>query len=79
MLSAAARCRCPRGQDARWRTSRGAGHSCVSPHTVLIALSAHEDRGSRHAMRAAGAAEYLLKGGNVDDLLAAITAVGAPA
>jgi DNA-binding NarL/FixJ family response regulator len=50
----------------------------VSPHTVLIALSVHDDRGSRHAMRAAGGADYLLNGGDVDDLLAAIRAVGAP-
>lgn len=50
----------------------------VSPATVIIALSAHDDQGSRHAMRAEGAADYLLKGGDVNDLLAAIRAAATP-
>jgi DNA-binding NarL/FixJ family response regulator len=50
----------------------------VSPDTVVVALSAHDDQGSRQAMRAAGAADYVLKGGDVDDLLVAIRAAGNP-
>ena len=46
----------------------------VSPGTVVLALSAHDDQRSRQAMYAAGVGDYMLKGGDVDDLLAAIRA-----
>ncbi len=53
------------------------GIRAVSPGTAVVALSAYDDQGSRQAMRAAGAAAYLVKGGDVDVLVAAIRAVAA--
>ena len=43
-----------------------------SPGTSVLALSAYDDQGSRSAMRAAGATAYVVKGGDIDVLLAAI-------
>ncbi len=48
------------------------GIRAVSPDTAVFALSAYDDQGSRSAMRAAGAAAYLVKGGDIEVLLAAI-------
>lgn len=43
------------------------------PHTTVIGLSMHEDAEIAGAIRSAGAAEYLTKGGSFDALLSAIT------
>ncbi len=48
------------------------GIRAASPGTAVLALSAYDDQGSRSAMRAAGAAAYVVKGGDIDLLLAAI-------
>jgi DNA-binding NarL/FixJ family response regulator len=42
------------------------------PHVRVIVLSFYEDEGMASAMREAGAAAYLTKDGDVEDLLAAI-------
>lgn len=50
------------------------GIRSVSPATAVIALSAYDDDGARSAMLDAGAVGYLIKGGDVEELLAAIRA-----
>jgi DNA-binding NarL/FixJ family response regulator len=51
------------------------GIRSVSPGTAVFALSAYDDQGSRLAMRAAGAAAYVVKGGDIDALLGTIFTV----
>ncbi len=43
------------------------------PHTTVIGLSMHEDPKIAQAILAAGASQYLTKGGSFDTLLDAIT------
>ena len=53
--------------------------SAEQPALRIIALSMHEDAATEHSMRAAGAADYLVKSGPPDRLVAAIRAVRGPA
>lgn len=43
-----------------------------APSTAVVVLSAYDDDGARRAMRRAGANAYIVKGGAVEDLVAAI-------
>jgi DNA-binding NarL/FixJ family response regulator len=53
--------------------SRVARELCsVSPNSVVLALSVHDDPDSVEMMRAAGAEAYIAKGGPVEDLLRAM-------
>jgi DNA-binding NarL/FixJ family response regulator len=49
-----------------------------SPDTRILAYSAHDDPGAIEEMRQAGAAEYLVKGAPLRELLAAIRRLGRP-
>ena len=46
-----------------------------SPETKVVALSAHDDRPAKQAMLHAGASAFLVKGADIDDIVAAVEAV----